>query len=34
MKQLQAIGVGKLFAPGANMQEIVTYINEWVKHNR
>lgn len=34
MKQLQAIGVGKLFAPGANMQEIVTYINEWVKQKR
>jgi methylmalonyl-CoA mutase C-terminal domain/subunit len=34
MKQLQAIGVGKLFAPGANMQEIVTYIKQWVAEHK
>jgi methylmalonyl-CoA mutase C-terminal domain/subunit len=31
MQQLHAMGVGKLFAPGTNMADIVNYIQEWVK---
>ena len=34
MKQLNAMGVGKLFAPGAPTSEIAEYIKEWVKENR
>ncbi|MFI5220857.1 MAG: cobalamin B12-binding domain-containing protein [Bacteroidia bacterium] len=34
MKKLNAIGVGKLFSPGANTHEIADYIKEWVKANR
>src|SRR3954468_12590683 len=31
MKQLQALGAGKLFAPGTPTHEIALYINDWVK---
>ncbi len=34
MRQLQSMGVGNLFAPGAPTSEIADYIKEWVKHNR
>lgn len=34
MKQLQSMGVGKLFAPGVSTSEIAGYIKEWVKQNR
>ena len=34
MKQLQAMGVGKLFTPGANTKDIADYIKGWVKENR
>ena len=34
MKQLNKIGIGKLFAPGASIQESIEYIEEWVKTNR
>lgn len=34
MQQLQHLGVGKLFAPGANTHEIAVYIKQWVKANR
>lgn len=34
MKQLNEIGVGKLFAPGTPTSEIAEYITEWVKENR
>ena len=34
MKELNAMGVGKLFSPGANTREIADYIKEWVKTNR
>jgi len=34
MKELNAMGVGKLFAPGANTKDIADYIKEWVKENR
>lgn len=34
MKALQAMGVGKLFAPGTPTAEIAAYIREWVKTNR
>ena len=34
MQQLNAIGVGKLFTPGANTGEIAQYIRQWVKENR
>jgi methylmalonyl-CoA mutase, C-terminal domain len=34
MAQLQAMGVGKLFAPGATTTEIADYIKDWVAANR
>lgn len=34
MLQLQAMGVGKLFAPGATTTEIADYIKDWVAANR
>lgn len=34
MKELNAMGVGKLFAPGANTKDIASYITEWVETNR
>jgi methylmalonyl-CoA mutase C-terminal domain/subunit len=34
MKQLNEMGVGKLFAPGTPTSEIAGYINDWVKANR
>jgi len=34
MEQLQALGVGKLFAPGATTSEIASYIKDWVAANR
>lgn len=34
MKELHAMGVGKLFAPGAATADIAAYITEWVKVNR
>ena len=34
MKALQKLGVGKLFAPGAQTHEISDYIKNWVASNR
>jgi methylmalonyl-CoA mutase C-terminal domain/subunit len=34
MKQLQSMGVGNLFAPGAPTSDIAGYIKDWVKKNR
>ncbi len=34
MKELNEIGVGKLFSPGANTSDIASYIKQWVKENR
>ena len=34
MFKLNAIGVGKLFAPGTDTREIVDYISAWVMENR
>ncbi|HSU27376.1 MAG TPA: cobalamin B12-binding domain-containing protein [Chitinophagaceae bacterium] len=34
MKQLNELGVGKLFPPGTPTAEIATYITDWVKQNR
>ena len=34
MKQLNEMGVGKLFAPGAHTKDIAEYISGWVKENR
>jgi methylmalonyl-CoA mutase C-terminal domain/subunit len=34
MKMLNDLGVDKLFQPGTNTQEIVSYITKWVKENR
>lgn len=34
MKQLNEMGVGKLFAPGTPTSEIADYIKDWVKENR
>lgn len=34
MQQLNEMGVGKLFAPGAPTSEIAEYITQWVQENR
>ena len=34
MKNLQEMGVGKLFAPGTPTSEIIDYIINWVQQNR
>src|SRR5256714_14640952 len=34
MKQLNKLGVGKLFAPGASTNDIAGYITDWVRQNR
>jgi methylmalonyl-CoA mutase, C-terminal domain len=34
MIELNKLGVGKLFAPGATTTEIADYIKNWVKENR
>jgi methylmalonyl-CoA mutase C-terminal domain/subunit len=34
MKQLNSMGVGKLFAPGTPTTEIAYYIRDWVKEHR
>lgn len=34
MKELSLMGVGKLFAPGANTKDIAKYITGWVEENR
>ncbi len=34
MKELNEMGVGKLFAPGASTGNIAEYIKEWVKNHR
>ena len=34
MAELNKMGVGKLFAPGATTSEIANYIKGWVKENR
>jgi methylmalonyl-CoA mutase C-terminal domain/subunit len=34
MKQLEEMGVGKLFAPGTNTHEIAAYIKDWVEKHR
>lgn len=34
MKQLNDMGIGKLFAPGTPTSEIAEYIKDWVKVNR
>jgi len=34
MEELNKMGVGKLFAPGATTSEIAVYIKDWVKLNR
>jgi len=31
---LNALGVGKLFAPGTPTSEIASYISSWVKEHR
>jgi len=34
MAELNKLGVGKLFAPGATTSEIADYIKNWVRENR
>jgi len=34
MEALHAMGVGKLFAPGAKTHEIAEYIKNWVAEHR
>lgn len=33
-EKLRKMGVGDLFPPGTSMEDIVSYIKEWVKQNR
>ncbi len=34
IEKLAKMGIGKLFTPGANTEEISTYIRSWVENNR
>jgi len=34
IQELNKIGIGKLFTPGANTSDIADYIKAWVKENR
>src|SRR5690606_34548008 len=34
MQSLKEMGVGKLFAPGTNMNDIIEYIQAWTQENR
>ena len=34
MKKLNDMGVGKLFPPGTETKQIISYINNWIKENR
>lgn len=34
MQELHAMGVGKLFGPSSNTNDIAVYINEWAAANR
>jgi methylmalonyl-CoA mutase C-terminal domain/subunit len=34
MKQLEEMGVGKLFPPGTHSKEIAAYIRDWTKQHR
>lgn len=34
MKILNELGIGRLFAPGANTHDIISYIREWVEEHR
>jgi methylmalonyl-CoA mutase C-terminal domain/subunit len=34
MKELQSMGIGKLFSPGASTGDIAAYIKNWVLQNR
>ena len=34
IQKLEAMGTGKLFGPGTNTNEIVTYIKDWYEKNR
>jgi methylmalonyl-CoA mutase C-terminal domain/subunit len=34
MQELYKLGIGKLFQPGTNTQDIAGYITEWVKEHR
>lgn len=34
MKKLNEMGVGKLFIPGLNTDEVIDYIRKWVETNR
>ena len=34
MKKLNEIGVGKLFPPGTETKQIISYITDWVKVHR
>ena len=34
MKELEGLGMGKLFGPGTPVKETLNYITNWVKENR
>ena len=34
IKELENLGMGKLFGPGTPVNETITYINKWVEDNR
>jgi len=34
IKQLEKIGIGKLFGPGTSINDSLEYIQKWVKNNK
>ena len=34
MKQLESLGIGKLFGPGSSVKESLDYIESWFKINK
>jgi methylmalonyl-CoA mutase C-terminal domain/subunit len=34
IKELEKIGIGRIFTPGSNTADIVEYVKSWVKENR
>jgi methylmalonyl-CoA mutase C-terminal domain/subunit len=34
IKELEKLGMGKLFGPGTRVKETIDYINKWVETNR
>jgi len=34
MKELEKLGIGKLFGPGSNTQHAIAYIKDWIAENK